>query len=231
MNSDIKREFRRQGVNLVLIGLMVFLYLLTAAGSQSFTISNVMLYAFGAEQPLAIWQGEWWRLLTAGFLHASFTHIFMNLLVMYYIGRLVEQELGHWQYAVLFVMSVITGNIIGLFSTGAQDISIGASGGVFGLFGAILMLGLLDRRRAFWQNEAKVIVLLVVWSLVSSIFQSGVDIGAHIGGALGGFVLTPALLDGYHVNGAFKLTATQRLLSLAAFMLLVIVLFWLAYKF
>jgi rhomboid protease GluP len=229
MIDQLTKSFKEQSVNMTLIGTMIVIYLIEAIFAGSFTIDSQTLFDMGAQRGLNFWLGDWWRLITAAFLHVSFLHIFMNLLVMYYIGKLIEVEIGHWQYLFLFIATAIGGNIVSLTSMPAGTVSAGASGAIFGMFGAIIMLGLLDKRRDFWRSEARLIAVLMVWTLISSIFSSNVDIGAHVGGAISGFILVPALLTRHHYAEAFQINPEKRLLAVGGYFVFVLIVLWIAY--
>lgn len=223
--ATLRSEFKTQPMNMVLIGLMILIYLgemLIAGGTN---IPVVVLFHFGATFNPAIQQGEWWRLLTAGFLHVSFTHILFNMVVMYFIGRLLEMTLGSWRYFSLFILAVIFGNLLGYGIGNMHIVSAGASGGIYGLFGAILVLGTLANWRGYWGQQAKTIGLLMVLSLVTAIFSSGIDLMAHIGGAIAGVLVTPLLVNTNAVRQRFRNATLLRYAGLGLYLLLSLLLF------
>ena len=174
--------------------MMVALYLYEAMQSFGLTIGVDTLLKDGAQYyPSVVLHGEWWRLVTAGFLHVSPSHILFNLVVLYFVGKLLEWQIGHLRYLILFILSIVVGNLWSLGTGAINGVSAGASGGIYGLFGAMIALGFLDRDNDFWRREAQIIGLLVVLSIAMSLFQPGIDLVAHIGGGIMGMLLTPIL--------------------------------------
>ncbi|HEY4361792.1 MAG TPA: rhomboid family intramembrane serine protease [Bryobacteraceae bacterium] len=149
------------------------------------------LYDFGAKAP-AILFGQWWRLITAGFLHGGLMHILMNSWVLWDIGVQVEQSYGTSRYLVIYLVSTITG-FLGSLLWAPGVLSIGASAGIFGLFGAMIALGLRDRSSygtAVRQMYLRWAGLCLVIGILPAIFGiSFMDNAAHIGGITGGFVV------------------------------------------
>ncbi|MFD0896205.1 rhomboid family intramembrane serine protease [Loigolactobacillus binensis] len=167
------------------LGLQILVYLVLTlfGGSQN---TSVLVY-FGAKVNPLIQQGEWWRLITPIFLHSGLTHIAVNSVTLYFIGMQIEELFGHWRFAVIYLLSGITGNIASfVFNTG---ISVGASTALFGLFGAFFML-----MEAFRQNTALRAVgqqfgLFIILNLAFDLFIPGIDLAGHVGGLLGGFLI------------------------------------------
>jgi rhomboid protease GluP len=142
------------------------------------------LTRFGASLPAPYMQGQWWRLITAGFLHGGVFHILMNSWVLFDLGAEVEQLYGTSRLIVFYFVSTITGfwtsSHLGLHS------SVGSSAGIFGLIGAMLAFGVSDRS-ALGSMVKSLYMRWVIYGLVLS-FLPGVDFWAHIGGLAGGFV-------------------------------------------
>ena len=146
------------------------------------------------------------------------------MITLYFIGRLLELEIGHWRFLILFLATVISGNLMSLAFGAMNVISAGASGGVFGLFGAIVRLGLMDKRRAYWRSQAKLMTAFVLLSVISALFTPGIDLAAHIGGLVGGFLIVPVLISGFHYSGLFKIGGVRRALALLVYLVLIAVL-------
>ena len=142
------------------------------------------LTRFGASLPAPYMQGQWWRLITAGFLHGGVFHILMNSWVLFDLGAEVEQLYGTSRLIVFYFVSTITGfwtsSHLGLHS------SVGSSAGIFGLIGAMLAFGVSDRS-ALGSMVKSLYMRWVIYGLVLS-FLPGVDFWAHIGGLAGGFI-------------------------------------------
>lgn len=150
---------------------------------------------FGIYNPLYVeYTGEWYRLLTSGFLHSTsnITHLALNMLTLYLFGQALEPLLGRWKFLVTYLLSIIGGSLtvhlIAQLMGTMEASTLGASGGVFGLFGAFFAL---SRAR---QQSTRGIVLLVVFNFVFGFFASGISWEAHLGGLVTGAVVA-SLLD------------------------------------
>ena len=145
---------------------------------------NAGLTRLGASLPAPYMQGQWWRLITAGFLHGGVFHILMNSWVLFDLGAEVEQLYGTSRLIVFYFVSTITGfwtsSHLGFHS------SVGSSAGIFGLIGAMLAFGVSDRS-ALGSMVKSLYMRWVIYGLVLS-FLPGVDFWAHVGGLSGGFL-------------------------------------------
>jgi rhomboid protease GluP len=138
----------------------------------------------GESVPAAFMQGQWWRLITAGFLHQGILHILMNSWVLFDLGAEVEMIYGTSRLIVFYFVSTVTG-----FSASSRiggHLSVGSSAGIFGLIGAMLAFGFTDRSSLGMQVKS-LYTRWVIYGLVLS-FIPGVDFWAHVGGFSGGFV-------------------------------------------
>jgi rhomboid protease GluP len=142
------------------------------------------LLRYGESLPAPYMQGQWWRLITAGFLHGGVFHILMNSWVLFDLGAEVEQLYGTSRLIVFYFVSTITG-----FWTSSHigmHVSVGSSAGIFGLIGAMLAFGVSDRS-ALGSMVKSLYMRWVIYGLVLS-FLPGVDFWAHVGGLSGGFI-------------------------------------------
>ena len=128
--------------------------------------------------------GEWWRLVTAGFLHGSILHILMNSWVLFDLGAEVEMFYGTSRLIVFYFLSTVTGFAASSHLSG--NASVGSSAGIFGLIGAMLAFGFTDRSSLGMQVKS-LYTRWVIYGLVIS-FLPGVDFWAHVGGFAGGFL-------------------------------------------
>jgi rhomboid protease GluP len=138
----------------------------------------------GESLPAAFMDGQWWRLVTAGFLHGGWLHILMNSWVLFDIGAEVELLYGTSRLIVFYFVSTVTGFALSSHLTGGA--SLGASAGIFGLIGAMLAFGFTERT-ALGAQVKSLYTRWVIYGLVLS-FLPGVDFWAHVGGIAGGFV-------------------------------------------
>jgi len=138
----------------------------------------------GASEPAFMMHGEWWRLITAGFLHSGILHILMNSWVLFDLGAEVEMIYGTSRLIVFYFL----GTVAGFFASShiGGHISVGSSAGIFGLIGAMLAFGFTDRSSLGMQVKS-LYTRWVIYGLVLS-FIPGVDFWAHVGGFSGGFI-------------------------------------------
>jgi rhomboid protease GluP len=176
------------------------------------------LIEFGAKYRPAILGGEWWRLITAGFLHGGVLHILMNSWVLFDLGAQVEETFGTSRYLVFYFVSTVTGFYASFYWSPA--LSIGASAGIFGLIGAMIAHGVRERS-SYGAAVRSLYVRWAVYGLVMGFLIPFVDNSAHIGGLAGGFAVayiagTPGYSEG--VERLWKIAAGIALgLTAAAF--------------
>lgn len=191
---NFKISWQQAPITVSLIILMVAIFIGEVIISGQMTVSTPALYQLGAMfKPAVVYMGQWWRVITAGFLHVTLMHLVLNMITLYYVGRLLEQYFGSVRYFIGYIATVGLGSLNSLAFGSANAISAGASGGIFGLFGMIFLMGLLDKQ-GFWLAQAKTLGLFVILSLIPVISGSNIAISAHIGGLAGGFLLAPLLL-------------------------------------
>ena len=177
-------------VNIILVAVNVIIFLIC-------TFTGDLLYNKGAFNITALWQGEWYRLFTSMFLHWNVEHLFSNMIVLYYVGAIVERKLGPVPYTVLYVLSGLAGNIFSMgyeLLTNAYGSSAGASGAVFGVEGALLFLVMAHRGKLESMTAGRV-AFAIAFSLYCGFTSVGVNNAAHVGGVLMGFA-TAAVIAG-----------------------------------
>lgn len=124
--------------------------------------------------------GQWYRLLTATFLHWDWWHLGLNMLSLWWIGPQLEQVLGRLRYASLYLVSGLVGSALSFMVAGTSGFSLGASGAIFGLLGATVVL---HRVSGYPLGP---IVALIVFNLILTFSMSGIDWRAHVGGLVAG---------------------------------------------
>jgi rhomboid protease GluP len=149
-----------------------------------------VLVAFGAKWGPEIYQEhQWWRLITAGFLHGGWLHILMNSWVLYDLGAQVEQVFGTSRFLVIYLAGTVAGFYLSLVLNPMTP-SIGASAGLTGLIGAMIAFGVSNRGTGMGRAVRDFYVRWVVYILaIGFIGGFGTDNWAHIGGLAGGFVI------------------------------------------
>lgn len=172
---------------LTLIGINVLVYLVTALFSGSFDISIGVLVDFGAKVNELIVRGQVYRLLTSAFLHGDFTHILFNMYALFALGKIVEEALGTGRFLVIYFISALGGGLMSFFFT--PNVSVGASGAIFGLLGAVLVLALLGRAGVNRGMFPRILLVLVI-NLFSGFSSSSIDNYGHIGGLLAGILIS-----------------------------------------
>ena len=168
-------------VTKVLTAAVVVIFLLQQTGVSQLTQDGL---TFG---PLVA-EGEWWRLVTGGFLHANIMHIGFNGYLLYQLGRMIEPALGRSRFLAVYCAG-LAGGAAGVMLLAWDQPTLGASGAVFGLMGAAMVL---LRRRGInpWQTQ---IGSLVVLNLVITFVVPQISIGGHLGGLAGGALAALAL--------------------------------------
>lgn len=201
-----KSIMRNATVTWVLVGLCGFGFLLElVAGSD-------LIFAKYGLVPLAVADGEWWRLLTGAFLHAGLIHLAFNLLVLIMIGPAVEAMVGHVRFLVLFVLSALGGATFSYAQSAPLSLSVGASGAIFGLMGALVVAG-----RKLSIDVTQVAVLIGINLVISFLPGVGIDWRAHIGGLVTG-ALTGAVL----AHAPRRHTALTQALGCAVIMIVMV---------
>ncbi len=177
------REVPLVSATLVAINVIVFI-ICTFTGDLLYNMGEM-----GVQN--VIFQKEYARILWSMFLHGGIHHIFNNMVILFFLGAMIEKEIGHIRYAIFYFLSGIGGNVVSLIAkmlTNEWACSIGASGAVFGLDGVLLALVLFSRRRMENVTINRVL-LMIVYSLYSGFTGENIDNAAHIGGLLTGFFL------------------------------------------
>ncbi len=200
-------------MTLILIGINVAVAVVEFASSSSADFLNNSIYERGAlfaslmnsqGQVVGVAHGEWYRLFTAMFLHASFFHIALNMYSLYFVGSIMEQVIGRWRFLLLYLVSGIAGSAGALFVS-PQTPTVGASGAIFGILGGLLVL---ERQRHI-STGGQVAGLIVLNLVITFVFRDSISVGGHVGGLIGGIVLMLALLQ-------FRRSTVYTLLAAAA---------------
>ena len=177
----------------ILIAINLLVFLISAWISKNiFNIDIYTLIIMGAKVNSLIDKGQVWRLITCAFLHGGLIHIFFNMYALKILGPEIEYVYGKIKYLVIYLLSAIAASIFS-YIFGPQSVSVGASGAIFGLFGAMLIFGIKHRKqmgKAYMMNILQVIFVNVIIGISSS----NIDNEAHFGGLIVGALI--ALLLG-----------------------------------
>ena len=177
----------------ILIAINLLVFLISAWISKNiFNIDIYTLIIMGAKVNSLIDKGQVWRLITCAFIHGGLIHIFFNMYALKILGPEIEYVYGKIKYLVIYLLSAIAASIFS-YIFGPQSVSVGASGAIFGLFGAMLIFGIKHRKqmgKAYMMNILQVIFVNVIIGISSS----NIDNAAHFGGLIVGALI--ALLLG-----------------------------------
>jgi membrane associated rhomboid family serine protease len=189
---------------LIAINLAVWLAMLATGASISDPSGTIFekgaLFASGIDSNgrlVGVAHGEWYRLATAMFLHASLLHIAFNMLALWWVGAPLERRIGRGRFLLVYFVSGLAGSAGALFQAPFSP-TVGASGAIFGLFGAILVL---ERQGSFVLGGS--VLGLILINLVFSFTIPGISWGGHVGGLIGGMLCMLALTRFGRGHGRF----------------------------
>lgn len=190
-------KFKVYPLTYSIIGINIVVYIFSALLSQNIADMDMQtLVDMGALYgPYTVLKGEWWRLFTAMFLHGGMTHILMNMFSLYLIGRGLEMYFDKRAYVIIYLFSGLLGGLASLYMH-PQSVGVGASGAIFGVFGALAGFFLAHRDKIATHSKAfmKDFAVVLGINLVLGLSIPSIDVSAHIGGLfvglIGGFVIS-----------------------------------------
>jgi membrane associated rhomboid family serine protease len=174
-------------VTKTLIGVNLLVYLITAAQGAGINNPGGSLFNKWILYGPAVANGDWWRLITGAFLHASLIHIAFNMYFLWFVGTAVESVLGRGRFLLVYLVSGLAGSA-GALVINPNTPTVGASGAIFGILGAALIL---ERQRNYVLGGQA--MGLIVINLILSFVISNISIGGHVGGLIGGVLCTLVL--------------------------------------
>ena len=174
-------------VTKALIALNIVVYVITAAQGRGINDPGGTLFAKWALYGPFVANGDWWRLITSTFLHANIIHIAFNMYFLWFVGSAVESALGRGRFLAIYLVSGLAGSA-GALVVNPTTVTVGASGAIFGILGAALVL---ERQKVYVLGGQA--LMLIGISLVFSFVFSGISWGGHIGGLIGGVLCTLVL--------------------------------------
>ena len=187
-NKKFEKIFSKKKlfVTYILMGLCFLMYIVTLIMGSS----NVIYLMLGANYAPLVKNGEIFRLITYAFLHGSIIHLVVNMYSLFIAGRQVENNFGKVRLLIIYFISALSGGLLSaLFSDG---ISIGASGAIFGLLGALVYFGLQFRLYLTDALVSKIFPIIII-NLLIGFTVTGIDNACHIGGLIGGFLAAMAV--------------------------------------
>ena len=192
------KNIRAEYVTIALVVVNVITYLVLEWLGD--TTNGFFMAEHGAMYPDFIQiNHEWWRIITAGFLHFGAVHLVNNMVILYCMGSRLERVTGHLKYFLIYLVSLIGAGLLSygmMLRTGDYAVSAGASGAIFGVIGGFLWIVILHRGR-FEQITTRGIMMMIVLTIYYGFSSAGIDNWGHIGGLLAGFSATVIL---YHRN-------------------------------
>lgn len=135
--------------------------------------------------------GEWYRLLTSGFMHAGIIHLGMNMWMLYLLGRIMEVQLGRARFGLIYFASLFAGSL-GALLLSPNSATVGASGALFGLMGAILAIA---RARGIAMRDTGLLWIVGINLVITFTLSSYISVGAHVGGLIGGAIAGFVIVD------------------------------------
>ena len=174
-------------ITYTLMALCLIMFVISGMG-----VDVAVLVKYGANVGDLVRNGEFWRLISHMFLHIGIVHLFFNMYSLFYIGPRVEDFFGKWKFLVIYLISGISGALLSISMYDGNVASAGASGAIFGLFGALLYFG-YNYRGYIGAIIRSQILPIVIYNLLFGFFLTGVDMWSHIGGFIGGIIVSNML--------------------------------------
>ena len=177
-------------MNLLIIGVNLLIFALTEITGDTEDVTFML--KCGAAYTPWILDGQWYRLFTSMFLHFGVSHLLNNMVLLLFLGDMLEELTGKWRYLLIYLGVGLAGNIISLLMdcrSGEMAVSAGASGAVFAVIGGIFVILVKQRGRVKDLTLSR-LVFVIFLSIYHGFQSSGIDNAAHVGGLLGGIFLT-----------------------------------------
>jgi rhomboid protease GluP len=171
----------------ILVAANVLVYIYTSLVSGSFIATDYEVMKQIGQYNLNVFEGQYWQLISSMFVHADIIHIGLNMLFLIIFGLRAEELFTTEEYFFVYMLSGIAGNIMTLFLMPYYTISVGASGAIFGMYGA----GLIYMRKTFGQSIVGALMYAFLLLMLST--GTGVNIVAHFGGLAAGLIIGYAL--------------------------------------
>jgi rhomboid protease GluP len=185
-------------ITYALIAINALVFLAMVASGVSFTQPSPQdVFTWGGDfGPATVGAHQWWRLLTSCFVHFGIIHIGLNMYVLYQIGPFIETVFGRARYLLIYFLSGLAGSLVSVFIH-PNAVGAGASGAIFGLYGAVFGFLLIHRRTlnpAVTSSIGKSAGIFVLYNVVFGAMQGTTDLSAHLGGLVAGLLAGAALV-------------------------------------
>jgi len=201
-----------------LIGINVAVWLASLLQGAGVAGSSVeLLLGWGGNAASEVQRGQWWRLFSAMFLHSGLMHVALNMLGLYSVGVTVERIYGRLLYALIYFGSGLVGSALSLHFAAQTAVSVGASGAVFGVTGALLV-GMLQHRdhlpKTISKQALSTMAFFILYSLAQGFAKPGIDNAAHVGGLLAGGLLAYILPGRFDLKKFVRVHKSRALVGL-----------------
>lgn len=212
MNMNIKKLGETKvTLALMIVNIAVFILMSLTGGSEN--ISNLVRY--GAMVKPLVNDGQWWRIISAAFIHIGFFHIMFNMYFLYNIGPLFERLYGSINFLIIYLLAGVMGNLFTYAFGDVSTVSAGASTSLYGMFGLAMGLMINYKDDAVLRGLGASFISIIVINLIYSLLAPGIGIQGHLGGFLAG-----VLLAGIFPVVNRNLPLTTIIISVAAFVIL-----------
>jgi rhomboid protease GluP len=179
---------RPGSVTTLLLAVNIAMFVVEA-GYAGISPSTQGLFNLGALYPPAIAEGhQYWRLVTAMFLHAGIVHLLFNMYALYLFGYLVEGVFGWRRFLAIYFVAGFLASVVSFAFGPVQEVGVGASGAIFGLLGAWIAYNYRRRSNPLASANLQWAMFLIVINTLLAVFYPGIDWRAHVGGVVAGFV-------------------------------------------
>lgn len=211
--AQVRALSRRDGVvTMSLIAVNVLVFLVQLAQSGSFRATGGEVVDKGVLVGVLVDNGDWWRLITAAFLHVNPIHLLFNMLMLYWFGRPLESFLGPWRFGAVYLLAILSGSAGALLLTNPGTATLGASGAVFGILGAGLFL---ERKQGVYVFGGSALMVVVV-NVIFSFTFSNISIGGHLGGLVGGLLAMLVMTRLGRAHAAYSRLTAEVVVGLVA---------------
>lgn len=187
----MQSSLEKRSVNSEMTLLILFINVAVFFAAMILNNQSRMVSLYGLDSYKVVVEGEYYRLITGMFIHSGLYHIVGNGVYLYVFGSRVEKYYGKMNFIIIYFLSGLLGSIFSVFLTGG--ISVGASGAIYGLLGAVLVLSQI-RKRSVDGLSFYTILIIFFPGLAFGALDSGIDIFGHLGGAIGGYLIAYCIL-------------------------------------
>lgn len=186
----IRKPFVTYGI--IAINVLIFLVMVLMSRDGVMAFSSETLVKFWGNLKYLVLDGEFYRILTSAFIHDGIMHLFFNMYALYVIGPQLENFFGKTRFALIYIISAISASLLSLAFNDAYTVSVGASGAIFGLFGSLLYFGYYYRVYLGSLLRSQIVPVIIL-NLALGFMMTGIDNAAHIGGLVGGILISMGL--------------------------------------